>query len=144
MRLTAYDEDDEDEEKEDEQEPAASQPHHQPRLAHRARDTSGSAAQKKQSHYQHRHRSSAPVPVLALASALAVLLPLLTFPVIPVFLGRMAVVALVAGGIAAGLLQRGVVAAEPGNDIAAVKSADVVVVAGVYGAVMCVLAGLVG
>lgn len=47
----------------------------------------------------------------AIAVALAVLVPILTFPVIPGFLGRLTVTGLVAGGVMGSLIQAGVVTA---------------------------------
>ncbi|KAJ2900099.1 uncharacterized protein MKZ38_002592 [Zalerion maritima] len=75
------------------------------------------------------------VPILAAAVALAVLFPILTFLVIPVFVGRMMVVFLVAGGVSAGLTRGGIVGE--------MDSVDMMVVAAVYGAVMSVVAGVV-
>ena len=49
--------------------------------------------------------------VSAIAVAFAVLIPILTFPVIPGFLGRLTVTALVAGGVVGSLMQAGLLIA---------------------------------
>ena len=70
---------------------------------------------------------------LAIATAVAVLVPILTFAVIPGFVGRMAVVLLVALAVFGTQAQAGTVG---------IETRDLVVCAGVYGGVMAVLAGL--
>jgi len=72
---------------------------------------------------------------LAIATAVAVLVPILTFTVIPGFVGRMAVVLLVALAVFGTQAQAGTVG---------IDRRDLVVCVGVYGGVMAVLAGVSG
>lgn len=72
---------------------------------------------------------------LALAIAVAVLVPILTFTVIPGFVGRMTVVGLVAGGVVTALMQSRAVGV-------AMLGRDSLVCGGVYGGVMIVVAGI--
>ncbi|TAQ88696.1 hypothetical protein B7494_g2983 [Chlorociboria aeruginascens] len=73
---------------------------------------------------------------LAAAIAVAVLIPILTFNVIPGFLGRMTVVCLVAGGVVGALMQSGVVG--PG-----VIGREGAICGGIYVGVMTIIAGIV-
>lgn len=72
---------------------------------------------------------------LAVAVAVAVLVPILTFSVIPGFIGRMTVVGLVAAGVVFALMQAGAI----GRDC---LGRDVLVCGGVYGGVMFIIAGI--
>ncbi|KAI5920106.1 hypothetical protein F4810DRAFT_703115 [Camillea tinctor] len=74
---------------------------------------------------------------LSLALAAAVIVPILTFTVIPGYLGRMIVVLLVGLGVLGGLIQGHVV----GVGVNATR--DFCVCIGVYGAVMAILAAIV-
>jgi hypothetical protein len=78
------------------------------------------------------------LPALALALAIAVLVPILTFAVIPGFVGRLVVVGLVAAGVVGAGMQSGLL------DGRAVVGTEGLVCAGVYGGVMVVVAGVVG
>lgn len=78
------------------------------------------------------------LPALAAAIALSILIPILTFGVIPGFLGRMTVVSLVAGGVLGALMQSGVLS---GRDI---LGREGMVCGGIYGGLMVVLAGISG
>lgn len=73
--------------------------------------------------------------IIAIAIAAAVLIPILTFAVIPGFLGRMTVVMLVATGILGALVQSGAA----GRDL---LGTDWVYCIVIYGAVMVVIAGV--
>ncbi|KAI0023319.1 hypothetical protein F4780DRAFT_776749 [Xylariomycetidae sp. FL0641] len=75
-----------------------------------------------------------PVPLLSLAVALAVVLPVLTFSVIPDYVGRATVIGLVGMGISGTLVQ---------GHLVGVRARDICVCAGLYGAVMAVLARIV-
>ena len=72
-----------------------------------------------------------------IAIAVAVLVPILTFTVIPGFIGRLTVAGLVAGGVVFALIQQGLVA--PRHTL----GRDGLVCGGVYGGVMIVLAGII-
>jgi hypothetical protein len=63
--------------------------------------------------------------------------PILTFSVIPGFIGRLTVTGLVAGGVVGALMQSGVIA--PRQTL----GRDWLVCGGVYGGVMIVLAGII-
>ncbi|RYP72603.1 hypothetical protein DL771_004098 [Monosporascus sp. 5C6A] len=71
---------------------------------------------------------------LSIGATGVVILPVLTFAVIPGYLGRMAVVVLVVVGALAAILQ--------GNLGALGNTRDICIIAGCYGAVMAVLAGV--
>ncbi|KAI1640850.1 hypothetical protein F4809DRAFT_647820 [Biscogniauxia mediterranea] len=72
---------------------------------------------------------------LSLALAAVVIVPILTFTVIPGFLGRMTVVLLVGLGVLGALIQ--------GHVVGVNATRDFCVCTGVYGAVMAILAGIV-
>lgn len=72
---------------------------------------------------------------LAVAIAVAVLVPILTFSVIPGFIGRMTVVGLVAGGVVGALMQSGIVGRS-------MFRRDGLICGGIYGGVMIVVAGI--
>jgi len=76
-------------------------------------------------------------PGLAAAVSVAVLVPILTFSVIPGFLGRMTVVMLVTTGVVGALMQAGIV----GRNLLGWEGS---VCVGLYGGVMAVIAGVVG
>ncbi|PQE20611.1 hypothetical protein CJF30_00001937 [Rutstroemia sp. NJR-2017a BBW] len=63
------------------------------------------------SEFQHQEdlEEQNPFPTLAIAIAVSVLIPILTFNVIPTFLGRMTVVCLVASGVVGALMQSNMV-----------------------------------
>lgn len=75
------------------------------------------------------------LPGLAAAIAVAVLVPILTFSVIPNFIGRMAVVGLVAGFVVFALLQSRAVGANA-------FGREGLVCGGIYGGVMIIIAGI--
>lgn len=75
------------------------------------------------------------LPGLATAVAVAVLIPILTFSVIPGFVGRMTVVLLVALGTVGALYQSGVVGRHT-------LSRDLITCSAIYGGVMVVIAGI--
>jgi len=83
--------------------------------------------------------SSSPNPrIIAVAVAAAVLIPILTFTVIPGFLGRMTVVMLVAMGTVGALCQSGVAGRDllgnvEGASCAVIYAGVMVVIAGVFG-----------
>ncbi|KAF6828697.1 hypothetical protein CPLU01_08359 [Colletotrichum plurivorum] len=80
---------------------------------------------------------------VALAFAAAFLLPILTFAVIPGYVGRMAVVLLVAVGVALAVVQAGLFGA--GKDRTASQAAtEGLLVSGIYVGVMAVVAGIFG
>ncbi|KAK1993314.1 hypothetical protein LX36DRAFT_714684, partial [Colletotrichum falcatum] len=83
------------------------------------------------------------LPTVALAFAAAFLLPILAFAVIPGFVGRMAVILLVAVGVAAAVIQAGLFSggAERPAKVAATEG---VLASGVYVGVMAVVAGIFG
>ncbi|GJC90091.1 hypothetical protein ColLi_12929 [Colletotrichum liriopes] len=83
------------------------------------------------------------LPTVALAFAAAFLLPILTFAVIPGFIGRMAVVLLVAVGVAAGVIQAGLFTGG-GARPAKVAATEGLLASGVYVGVMAVVAGIFG
>ncbi|KAJ0163582.1 hypothetical protein CTA2_2754 [Colletotrichum tanaceti] len=83
------------------------------------------------------------LPTLALAFAAAFLLPILAFAVIPGFVGRMAVVFLVAVGVAAGVVQAGLFSGGV-NRPAKVAATEGLLASGVYVGVMAVVAGIFG
>ncbi|GKT90165.1 hypothetical protein Ct61P_08015 [Colletotrichum tofieldiae] len=83
------------------------------------------------------------LPTVALAFAAAFLLPILTFAVIPGFIGRMAVVLLVAVGVAAGVIQAGLFNGG-GDRPAKVAATEGLLASGVYVGVMAVVAGIFG
>jgi len=72
---------------------------------------------------------------LAVAIAVAVLIPILTFSVIPGFIGRMTVVGLVAGGVVFALMQSGSIGR-------GMFGREGLICGGVYGGVMIVIAGI--
>ncbi|KAI1385966.1 uncharacterized protein F4822DRAFT_432825 [Hypoxylon trugodes] len=75
-----------------------------------------------------------PVVPLSVAVTVAVILPILTFLIIPGYLGRLTVVFLVGLSILGGLIQGGIVA---------VRTWELLICVGLYGAVMAVIAGIV-
>jgi hypothetical protein len=81
------------------------------------------------------------LPHLAIGMAVAILLPILTFPVIPAYVGRMTVVLLVGLSVLSGLMQSGLVRFS-GEGSAVVGTRDWLLCAGVYGGVMAITAGL--
>ncbi|OLN90041.1 hypothetical protein CCHL11_07234 [Colletotrichum chlorophyti] len=83
------------------------------------------------------------LPAVAIAFAAAFLLPILTFAVIPAFIGRMAVVLLVAVGVAVGVVQAGLFSSG-GHRSAKVAAIEGLLASGVYVGVMAVVAGLFG
>ncbi|KAK0371136.1 hypothetical protein CLIM01_11518 [Colletotrichum limetticola] len=84
------------------------------------------------------------LPTLAIAFAAAFLLPILAFAVIPGFMGRMAVVLLVAVGVAAGVVQAGLFSSLGADRPARVAATEGVLASGVYVGVMAVVAGIFG
>ena len=76
------------------------------------------------------------LPGLATAVAVAILVPILTFNVIPQFIGRLTVTALVAVGVIFALMQSGVL--ERGM----LFGREAMSCAGIYGGVMIVIAGI--
>ncbi|KAK6213231.1 hypothetical protein QIS74_09233 [Colletotrichum tabaci] len=83
------------------------------------------------------------LPTVALAFAAAFLLPILAFAVIPGFVGRMAVVLLVAVGVAAGVVQAGLFSGGVDRP-AKVAATEGLLASGVYVGVMAVVAGIFG
>lgn len=79
-----------------------------------------------------------PLTTSAIAVALAVLIPILTFSVIPGFLGRLTVAGLVAGGVLGSLIQAGVFTA--GH----LLEKEGLVCGGIYLAGMVVIATIMG
>ncbi|XMA13799.1 hypothetical protein WAI453_006590 [Rhynchosporium graminicola] len=77
------------------------------------------------------------LPGLATAIAIAILVPILTFSVIPGFVGRLTVAALVACFMVAALVQSGIV------NRGVLLGTESCMCAGIYGGVMIVLAGIV-
>ncbi|KAL2072009.1 hypothetical protein VTL71DRAFT_11352 [Oculimacula yallundae] len=77
------------------------------------------------------------LPHLASAIAIAILVPILTFSVIPGFVGRLTVACLVAVFMVAAMVQSGIVKRS------ALLGQESCVCAGIYGGVMIVLAGIV-
>jgi hypothetical protein len=73
---------------------------------------------------------------LAVAIAVSVLVPILTFSVIPGFIGRMTVVGLVAGGVVGALMQSGVIGR-------AMLGREGLICGGIYGGVMIIVAGII-
>jgi hypothetical protein len=73
---------------------------------------------------------------LAVAIAVAVLMPILTFNVIPGFIGRITVVGLVASGVVFALMQAGVVGKK-------CFGREGLICGGVYGGVMIIIAGII-
>jgi len=74
----------------------------------------------------------------AIAVAVAVLVPILTFPIIPGFFGRLTVISLVAGGVMGSLIQAGVLTA---GDL---LEKDGLVCGGIYLAGMAMIATIMG
>jgi hypothetical protein len=90
------------------------------------------------SEFQHQDdlEEQNPFPTLAIAIAVSVLIPILTFNVIPTFLGRLTVVCLVGSGILGALMQ---------SDMVKIKETlrkEGVVCGGVYLGTMVILAAL--
>lgn len=91
-----------------------------------------------------------PLPTLATALAAAFLIPILTFGIIPNWLGRMTVVLLVGLGVWGGVWQSLSLSNGAGRGVGNGESwewmigSDALIVAGVYGAVMGVVAAVVG
>ncbi|KAI0104743.1 hypothetical protein GGR51DRAFT_561016 [Nemania sp. FL0031] len=85
---------------------------------------------------QHQHQTARhALMLLSVAMAVAVILPILTFLVIPGFIGRMTVVCLVGIGILGALVQAEVIKLQATQEFC--------VSIGLYGGVMAVLAGMV-
>ena len=82
------------------------------------------------------HEPQSQLQGLAVAIAIAVLVPILTFNVIPGFIGRMTVVGLVASGVVFALMHAVVVGMGCFGRVG-------LVCGGVYGGVMVVLAGII-
>lgn len=74
---------------------------------------------------------------LAYAAIIAVLVPVLTFVVIPGFLERMVIVMLVFSGVAMAVVQSGLLAGMPERRVT-----DCIVCAGLYGGLMAVVGGV--
>jgi len=74
---------------------------------------------------------------LAIAIAVSVLVPILTFTVIPNFLGRMTVAGLVSGGVVFTLIQSSAIRQS-------VLGREGLICGGIYGGVMIVIAGIMG
>ena len=74
----------------------------------------------------------------AIAVALAVLIPILTFPVIPGFVGRLTVTGLVAGGVMGSLIQAGVLTTRH------LLERDGLICGGIYLGAMVVIATIMG
>ena len=85
-------------------------------------------------------RPSSHVPTLAMMVAAAVLVPILTFAVIPGFLGRMTVVLLVAAGMVGVALQGGLV---DSSEVLGQRG-YLLQCAGIYAAAMVIVSGVVG
>jgi hypothetical protein len=77
-----------------------------------------------------------PLPGLAMAIAVSVLVPIMTFHVIPGFIGRMTVSFLVALGVFGALVQSGII----GSGVLLEKEGAICVA--IYGGVMSVVAGI--
>lgn len=90
------------------------------------------------SEYQHQEdfEEQNPFPTLAIAIAVSILIPILTFSVIPTFLGRMTVVCLVGSGIVGALMQSDMV------KVREILRKEGAVCGGVYLGSMVVLAAL--
>ncbi|TPX11576.1 uncharacterized protein E0L32_007787 [Thyridium curvatum] len=91
--------------------------------------------------------SSSPVelPHLAISMAVAVLVPIMTFSVIPGFVGRMTVVLLVALGVFGAQMQAGTIPVEdnPAGNVSHKGSTnDLALAIGFYGAVMAIMAAI--
>lgn len=71
---------------------------------------------------------------LSIAITIAVIIPILTFLIIPGYLGRLTVVLLVGLGILGALIQGGIVS---------VRTWELLICVGLYGAVMAMIAGIV-
>lgn len=82
-------------------------------------------------------RSRSPM-YIAYAAIIAVLVPILTFVFIPGFLERMVIVVLVFSGVGTAVVQSGMLARLPNRGVL-----DCVICAGLYGAVMAVVANIV-
>jgi hypothetical protein len=76
------------------------------------------------------------IKALAASLAVSVLVPILTFFVIPAFLGRITATALVVGGVLFALMQGGCL------DQAMLLRSEGLMCAGIYGGVMIVVAGI--
>ncbi|PHH71296.1 hypothetical protein CDD80_5371 [Ophiocordyceps camponoti-rufipedis] len=103
----------------------------------RAAPTSASASVATSRREEEADALEASLSQLALAVFVAVLLPVLTFAIIPGFAGRITVVALVGASIGLSLVQSGLA------DLLDRGALDWVLCAGAYGAVMAVVAGAV-
>jgi hypothetical protein len=93
------------------------------------------APSKSESILTSDHNIQSQLQGLAVAIAVAVLVPIMTFSVIPGFIGRMTVVSLVAGGVVFALMQAGVVGK-------GCFGKEGLVCGGIYGGVMVVIAGI--
>jgi hypothetical protein len=80
--------------------------------------------------------TKSPLPGLAMAIAVSVLVPIMTFHVIPGFIGRMTVSFLVALGVFGALVQSGII----GSGVLLEKEGAMCVA--IYGGVMSVVAGI--
>ena len=93
---------------------------------------------------KEKRSTSSDVPILAGAGAAAFLLPILSFIVIPGLLGRLAVVLLMSVATAIALLQTGLSQQNgPNGEKSTGSATNVIICAGVYGAVMAVVAAIV-
>lgn len=82
--------------------------------------------------------------MLAASLAAAFLLPILSFIIIPALAGRVAVVLLMTVAAAVALIQTGITRQSGAGDASSIGSAsNAVVCAGVYGAIMAVVAAIV-
>ena len=102
----------------------------------RAESQTSATAMRSQSMVTYEREPQAKLQGLAVAIAVAVLVPILTFNVIPGFIGRLTVVGLVASGVVFALMQAGVVGK-------GCFGRDGLICAGIYGGVMIVIAGIV-
>lgn len=89
------------------------------------------------------HYSEITLPHFAVGMAVAVLIPILTFSVIPGLVGRMTVVLLVGFGVLGGLTQAQMVKSAPGGSVVDGRR-DWLICIGIYGGVMAVIATLFG
>ncbi|KAM0324908.1 hypothetical protein ACHAQA_007874 [Verticillium albo-atrum] len=90
----------------------------------------------------NRRGTPSTMPQLVAAVAAAFLLPILCFIVIPGYVGRMAVVLIVAGGLLAALVQSGVLRMGANGLAGLGGTQDCALCVGIYGAVMAIVAGI--
>ncbi|KAK7210263.1 hypothetical protein V2G26_017441 [Clonostachys chloroleuca] len=101
---------------------------------HTTRSKQGNDPMKPRKAGSHRPRTLLNAAYVSIAAILA---PILTFFVIPSFLGRMLIVFVAIGGVSAVVMSSGLLR---GSDQTVVR--DCVICAGVYGGIMAVLAGI--